>query len=440
MSKLDYDSKIKVKKLQKICISLFLIVSVIILAFFTLYLFAEFNKFHDIPLFVCGLFGGPLLLLLLYLRERNYFSIRLRESTLSFFCFWISLFLLLIPAVLILPVYKICYDYLTYLHLDCSSNFLLWFALIVGLLFFIFLLKEDLLDLKKYRPLTKKILVVIILLFFCPYFLNILFIPYHIEGFFFYDGTKEIQETALELTKDIPDNEDKVKALLSWQLTNLTDVFGKTLINKKPYIAIVRALNNPNLVMYYKHGVCGDFAVLLSELASASGIENRRVHAPGENHEWVEIKINESNNSWVNADAAYLWPQQKYIYNDFDAYGKVSRVYYVEPETNKQVDITKKYSKTGNLSVYLKSNVENATAFNIKVLKSGNLVVRGYPNSKGFFNYTLGNKRYAVIAEKCYLGGLIAYEDKNSSVFLTENETTMVVLEPQKSYLSSCIQ
>jgi len=437
MPKFDYDSKFQV---YISTLLFFLAISLIILAFFT-FSFAEFNKqFHGIPLFVCGLFGGPLLLLLLYLRERNYFSIKLRGLTLTFFCFWISLFLLLIPAVLILPVYKICNDYLTYLHLDCSSNFLLWFALIVGLLFFIFLLKDDFLDFKKYRPITEKILVVIILLFFLPYLSNIIFIPYHVEGFFFYNGTKEIQETALELTKDIPDNEDKVKALLSWQLTNLTNVYGKTLINKKPYIAIVQALNNPNLVMYYKHGVCGDFAVLLSELASASGIENRRVHAPGENHEWVEIKINESNNSWVNADAAYRWPQQKYIYNDFDAYGKVSRVYYVEPETNEKIDITKKYSTTGNLSVYLKSNVENTTTFNIKVLKSGNLVVEGYTDSKGFFNYTLGANNYTVIGEKYYFGGLIAYKDKNSSVFLTESETTTVVLEPQKSYLSFCIQ
>lgn len=387
----------------------------------------------NLPFLIFGILGGPLLLLLLFYRERNSFYIHSNKLNRNF-----SIFFLII-AIVILPIVFIGHEYLVFLYSSLGETDLdiltTYIAVIFVIILFMFIQIEDFF--KKYRSLTKKILVGLILIFFWPFIINVPLIPYHINGFFFYNATDEINKTANDLTGNLPNNDGKVKALLNWQLDNMNDIFGRFLLTEKPYIVINRASNNYNLAMYYKHGACGDFGILLSELANASGIENRRVYANGENHEWVEVKINNSNSTWANADAAWLWSQRKYVYNDFNAYGKLSRVYYVEPGTNKQIDITKNYSMTGNISVYVDIANENVTTFNITIISQSNFpVVEGNLDAKGFYNYTLGNKNYTVIAKKDYFGGLFSLRAVNQSVSLRENETTMVALKPKISFLS----
>jgi uncharacterized membrane protein YobD (UPF0266 family) len=393
---------------------------------------AEFSKNHiNLPFLVHGILGGPLLLLLIFYRERNLFYIQSNKLNLNLLLFC------LISAIVNDPITSISHDYLKFIFPSLNEGelinltYTIWVIFVVIL--FIFSQFEDFF--KKYRPLTKKVLGGLILIFFWPFIINIPLIPYHINGFFFYNATDDINKTAHNLTDNLSNNEEKSKALLNWQLNNMNDIYGRYLLTEKPYIVINRASNNYNLAMYYKHGACGDFGILLSELANASGIENRRVYAPGENHEWVEVKINNSKSTWANVDAAWLWPQKKYVYNDFNAYGNLSRVYYIEPGTNKQIDVTKNYSMTGNISVYVNVANENVTTFNITIISQSNFsVVEGNPDAKGFYNFTLGSNNYKVIAKKDYFGGLFSLIAVNQSISLRENETTMIALKPKISF------
>lgn len=337
---------------------------------------------------------------------------------------------------MILPITLIGYQYLLFSNLSLNETELdiysTYIAIIFVLIFFLFNYLEN-------RPIIKKVLFGLTLIFFWPFLINIPLVPYHIEGLVLYNATDEINKTAYDLTNNLSNNEEKTKALLNWQLNNINNVYGKFLLSEKPYIAINRASNDYNLGMYYKHGVCGDFGILLSELASSAGIENRRVYANGENHEWVEVKITDSNTSWINADASWSWSQNKYVYNDFKAYGKLSRVYYIDSKTNEQIDITQNYATTGNVSIYVITEKENVTTFNITILSQTNYpVVEGNPEANGFYNYTLGAKKYTVVLKKDVFDGLFYFKAVNQSVFLKENETTLVSLKPQRCLLSFC--
>lgn len=333
---------------RTIVYNLIIILVVLIIIYFIIFE-NELNRiFKNIPYLSGGILGWLLLLIILFYRERNSFYIQYTKLNRNFWAFF------LITAMIILPIASVGHDYLRFLFpnfQENNSNILTYYFLaIFVIILFVFFQHENFL--KKYRSLTKIVMVGIVLLFFWPFILNLPLIPYHINGFFFYNATDEINKTSHDQTSNLSDNEEKVRALMNWQLNNMTDVYGRFLTAKKPYIVVNRALNDYNLTMYYKQGVCGDFGILLSELATASGIENRRVYAPGENHEWVEVKINNSNTSWANADASFFWPE-RYIYNDFSVYSKafnkLSRVYYIEAETNKQIDVTRDYSTTGNL-------------------------------------------------------------------------------------------
>lgn len=414
-----------------------MILLLLFLVFVVIYLFVFLcllNTYNDITILFSGILGGSLSLFLLYFRGG-----KIIKKDMSIITIWIVLItgiFTIIPIFIIVRKYftLIFYNYLSKIIIYEISFFIPLFFIII---FVIFLQNKDLLI--NYKNKIKASLIILLVIFFWPFYLNIFYMPYHVNGFYFYDGTDDIQKTAFSLTNNLPSDEEKLIALLNWQLNNFTNVYGQNLIFMKPYLVINRASNNYNLSMYYKHGVCGDFSLLLSELATTSGIENRRIYSPGENHEWIEVKISENNHSWVNADAAWFWPNHEYVYNDSNAYGNQSRVYY-EDMSNKQIDITEKYSTVGNLSIFIKSDNQDVTSFDIKIISSqGNSIfpkIPRHPDSNGYFNYTLGTKNYTVIAEKYYFLGLIGYRDLNNSVIVTENKTTMIVIEPKKQYLN----
>ncbi len=404
---------------------LLLVISIFLLTIFVVILYGKFGvTYKIIPFILYGVGGVWWSLLLLYSRKKESLD-RIKSEYWFGFTLCIVLFNSINLAYIldeILPVLKISIP-----------------SILISIVFnsslFIFIQKHDFF--KSWRGKFKLILTIAIIILYCPFYLNALYIPYHVNGLYLYDGTNDIQDTSLELTNNLSNREEKVKALLNWQLDNLLNVWNKNFMLKKPYLIINRASNNSNLMMYYKHGVCGDFGLLLSELATASGIENHRTYSPGENHEWVEIKINEQNDSWVNADASWRWSSHEYVYNDFEAYGNQSRVYYVD-ELNNQVDVTENYSRIGNLSVYVKSNEENITNFNVDIISQKGYSVfpkiSRHPDTNGYFNYTLGTKRYTVVAEKSYYWGLISYIAVNDSVVIIENKPNSVVLEPEKKY------
>ena len=220
---------------------LLLVISTFLLTVFVVILYGKFGATYKIiPFILYGVEGGCLSLFLLYLREKKSLD-RIKSEYWFGFALCIVLFNSINLAYIldeILPVLKI-------------STPSILISIVFNSSLFIFVQKHDFF--KSWRKKFKIILAITIIILYCPFYLNAVYIPYHVNGLYLYDGTNDIQDTSLELTNNLSNREDKVKALLNWQLDNLLNVWNKNFMVKKPYLIINRASNNSNLMMYYKH-------------------------------------------------------------------------------------------------------------------------------------------------------------------------------------------
>jgi len=250
------------------------------------------------------------------------------------------------------------------------------------------------------------------------------------------DCSIDIRNTAQAITINESTNEMKVMAILNWEKENIDGVYRKRFVPRFPFIVISRT-GNPSWVYFSKYGTCGDFAVLFSEMATAVGIENRKVFCTGEDHEWVEVNIN---GSWKNADAAIA---AKVVYNDTEFYernwSQMSRVYYIDPDTKEEIDITNRYTDTGELIVRVNKDSEsmrNVVVIVKSMYKCGNEqdpqeVIKANPNSNGTCVFNFGCNNYTVIAYEDVFAGLLGFKDEKI-VRLEENSREEVILYPSE--------
>ena len=396
----------------------FLIVSFIIFLLYGFHIIDDI--FRDILFFFYGTFGffTVISLLIIYAHRKISFYIPFKTKAYSILVS-IILFSLSVRAV-------------THIWSEIIGNLggaIIASALLILFVFYIIIQEKGYFN--SYRKIFFVFLGIFTLICFWIFIINFILLPCHIYGFFIYDGSRDIQSTAESLTRNISNDDMKVQELLKWESHNISNVFNKKVTDNFPYLVLFRASNSPSRVMYSRYGVCGDYATLLSEMASAIEIENRRVFDPGENHEWVEVNIS---GFWKNADAS-IRPNHV-VYNDTEFYERIwtniSRVYYKDPQTGDEIDVTKRYTVTGDLVIHAKDVDESFESFNIIVrsLPSKRDVIRSNTNSNGFFNYTLGDHEYSVIVEGKIRGGITGYRHEET-ITLKANDTKEIILEPK---------
>jgi hypothetical protein len=116
---------------------------------------------------------------------------------------------------------------------------------------------------------------------------------------------------------------------------------------------------DPFWITYFHSGACGELASLFNHVANKSAIESRIVQTKGEDHGWVEVKIN---NTWYYFDPTLveIFQRNNEYRNKWfntpnnleEAWGwNISRVTVVSSEE----DLTSNYTKTVNVSVILNS-------------------------------------------------------------------------------------
>lgn len=278
----------------------------------------------------------------------------------------------------------------------------------------------------------KKILIVLSLILLVIFPID----AHYIYGYYFYDGSDDIQKTTIELINNISSDEDKSIAILNWERKNIDRVYGKQFINRFPFLIMKSASGKPSWVFFSKYGTCGDFAELFSEMSNYAGIENRLVFCPGEDHEWAEVNIN---GTWKNADA--VW--SNLVYDDKGYYERnwsnVSRVYYRDPITDEEVDITENYSQVGKLIVKINDSVE---AQNTKIViqsmyksdreQNPKNVLSMDSNLNGTNIFKFGENTYKIIAYRYILiGNIIALKDEKI-IKVIENNEHEITLRPHK--------
>ncbi|RLI73681.1 hypothetical protein DRP04_15510 [Archaeoglobales archaeon] len=128
--------------------------------------------------------------------------------------------------------------------------------------------------------------------------------------------------------------------------------------------------NDPYWIAFFKVGGCSELASLFNEIAKRAGLEVRVVETRGEDHAWVEVKIN---GKWVHVDPTLYYINYHFGSNIkwFDNPGfyelkwfRISKVFV----KNTNEDITEKYTDIGALVVYLTKPADRIT---VKTTKNG---------------------------------------------------------------------
>jgi hypothetical protein len=206
--------------------------------------------------------------------------------------------------------------------------------------------------------------------------------------------------------------------------------------------------NDPYWIAYYKVGGCGELAHLFVEVCKRAGIEARVVGTKGEDHFWVEVKID---GEWKHVDpTVYYWSirgneNQKRYYSGkwfdnprgyegignigwFSKYG-ISRVVAIDRSGNELEDVTKRYTDVGKLIVISKIKIDRIAIFTWKGDTKTTVGIFEDVNSSTF-EIELGGKDYEIVAEKDVIPWLIVKRD-SKNITLIEGKTSNLELDPQ---------
>ena len=164
-----------------------------------------------------------------------------------------------------------------------------------------------------------------------------------------------LNDIVKEITEGKTTDNDKISAVLNWfdeDSTNLYNswylthsgnpyfIFPGTYIifTTEPLYICYRCFedNDPRWILTSRCGSCGEYSRLFMIMTDALGYDVRRVHAPGEDHVWNEVKIagvwipvdptNVSQNDgcdgwedygfieWKEGNVSYVWAE--YLHND----------------------------------------------------------------------------------------------------------------------------
>ena len=175
-------------------------------------------------------------------------------------------------------------------------------------------------------------------------------------------GEKKVQDIAAEIASGRSDNESIVRGIIDWESKNIRNAYGVReeefldlhIASEPPYI--LKRGSNSSEIVFYKYGACRQYAILFAALARAKtiNIQTRMVHNPGEDHQWVEVLLDDN---WVHVDPS------NNIFNDSGVYenkwSKQLSYVYAEYENGDKENITNRYTGTGRLVIHVIKNGEN---------------------------------------------------------------------------------
>ena len=261
-------------------------------------------------------------------------------------------------------------------------------------------------------------------------------------------GKEEINEILIQVNKT-NNTFEKLKMIAEWEVEDFTNVY-----NNNPDFTLdpffrypvyfdggvkVRASsplipelsNNPYWIAFFKVGACGELASLFSEVSKRAGIETRIVGTKGEDHSWVEIKLNDK---WIHVDPTLYYINYQYHqslkwidnprFHDLRWFN-ISKV--VVENTNE--DITRKYTDVGILRIYLDKPANRIIVKTVKDEKEREVTI--VEANSLIIDIELGGKRYNIIAEKDLIPYLVVLHD-NKEVEVVEGKQTTIKLSPTK--------
>jgi len=285
----------------------------------------------------------------------------------------------------------------------------------------------------------KKMTIILLLLMICviPFFWYLVEVKPHVDTEInsFNEKISQIKDPKLKIQKIADFTEDNYyqtygkKANYSLILLQIFDDPQKIRI-RSPIFSL-----DPYLIAYFKTGACGESASLFNFYANKLGIESRIVGTRAEDHQWNEVKIN---NSWIQVDPTIyyyyyidpttyptykdLWLDNTHAYSELQWYGGYSTISAFGTDE----DLTAKYCNTSILTIncqdcsYIKIRPENGV---------GNSIDKEFGGQESTF--ILGKKAYTILADKPIIPYLLLRQS-NTSISLLEKNSVKITLNPEE--------
>jgi hypothetical protein len=148
-------------------------------------------------------------------------------------------------------------------------------------------------------------------------------------------------------------------------------------------------------------------------MVDSLGIDVRRVHAPGEDHLWNEVKINDE---WIPVDSTNVSLPDADGWEDYNFFeykeGNVSYVWAEYFHNDTIVDLTNNYTKLTNVTIYTVAQNNNSISGMTITVMSNNLhdkdriretYIEGKPkpktNNSGYCTFQIGGGTYKFKAD-----------------------------------------
>lgn len=320
----------------------------------------------------------------------------------------------------------------------------------------------DFLDKKIPLDSRKKIKFSILILFIIAFIPEVYIVPYYFVVVH-PAGESEIN-SVLEKVQSVNPSDAKVNAISDWEEQNFTNIYGvkpnfsldfgafllygdgryPIYINTSNQQPIkIRAfispfMNDPNWITYFHCGACGELATLFNYISNKAHIESRMVQTTGEDHAWVEVKINDS---WTyfdptlveifqrNSDYRSKWFGDPKNFEGVWSWN-ISRVTVVS--TNE--DLTPKYTQSVNVTVLLNSsNLISVTKYDNGKKNWIELFFRGVTSSDNQIveSIPLGeSNRYKIRATNFGNGYVPIPKFQEQEIFPNSTENISVSLNP----------
>jgi hypothetical protein len=271
-----------------------------------------------------------------------------------------------------------------------------------------------------------------IIVFSLLFFVLILILPY---SYTMLVQDAEIRGTVNKMTAGLPDQELKVREIIDWEKKNIIGMYGDEpdfggfyFISEFPFIWI-RNSDDPSWIFFYERGMCKEYAVLFEKMAGFAGVQSRQIYNPAEDHEWVEVWID---NSWKHVDPSENIFDNPGVYEN--VWGKqLSYVYTFDNEGN-EVDVTNRYTRTGKLIVHVEK--DGLLIENVKIVVKSRFLMENYPwkynsprvakenntDQSGTCMFNLGGNNYTIEAE------LDGFRDERIINLKEDDETNITLI------------
>jgi hypothetical protein len=217
-------------------------------------------------------------------------------------------------------------------------------------------------------------------------------------------GEEGLCKEALKIKGNETNQTKVIEKVVEWEDRNMFNVYEKltkgNFIDGIVYRLRCKVLSYPWWTYIFRCGACGEYSELYVKMANCINITSRNVYNFDRDHSWAESMIN---GNWVHVD-----PSLK-IYNDPYYYERnwsehFSFLIAVYPNGTTE-DVTKTYTKTGKLIVYVTDGTRHLG--NVKItINTGFKNIINNTDSNGVLALALGDKNYTIIAESGFLFGL----------------------------------